>query len=97
MAAHLSVPVEIELPGTSTPDGAVKVMAVVLAAVARGEISPAQGKELAEVIDIHRQGSRSALITRLSTTGRRKLQISATWRDGDLGHVRVTVFTVGSS
>ena len=51
----LSVPVVVELPDTSTPDGVIKAMAAIVAAVADGSISPAEGKDLADLIDVQRR------------------------------------------
>ena len=49
------MPVQIDLPDTDTPRGTVAAMSVVVASVAAGEISPAQAKELADVIEIQRK------------------------------------------
>jgi hypothetical protein len=51
----LSVPVVVDLPDTSTPDGITKAMAAIVAAVAHGSISPAEGKDLADLIDVQRR------------------------------------------
>ena len=51
----LSVPVVVDLPDTSTPDGVIKAMAAIVAAVADGSISPAEGKDLADLIDLQRR------------------------------------------
>ena len=51
----LSVPVVVDLPDTSTPDGIIKATAAIVAAVADGSISPAEGKDLADLIDVQRR------------------------------------------
>jgi hypothetical protein len=53
--SQLSMPIEIELPDTSTPEGAVKAVAVILAAAAKGDISPAQAKDLGDLVEIQRR------------------------------------------
>jgi hypothetical protein len=51
----LSAPVAIDLPDTSTPQGIIKAMAAIVAAVAGGSISPAGAKDLADLIDVQRR------------------------------------------
>src|SRR5262249_5571907 len=53
--SQLSMPIEIELPDTSTPEGAVKAVAVIVAAVTKGEISPAQAKDLGDLVEVQRR------------------------------------------
>ena len=53
--SQASMPVQIELPDTGTPEGIVAAMSAVVGAVSAGEISPAQAKEMADVIEIQRR------------------------------------------
>ena len=53
--SQLSMPIEIELPDTSTPAGAIKAMSAIIAATAQGEISPAQAKDLGDLIELQRK------------------------------------------
>src|SRR5262249_6045490 len=53
--SQLSMPIEIELPDTTTPEGAVKAVAVIIAAVAKGEISPVQAKDLGDLVEVQRK------------------------------------------
>jgi hypothetical protein len=50
-----SVPISIELPDTSTPQGVVEAIAAVVKAVSTGEITPEAGRELASLIEIQRK------------------------------------------
>lgn len=50
-----SVPIEIELPDTSTPKGTIDALAVIVAAVSRGEITPEAGRDLSAMIETQRR------------------------------------------
>lgn len=50
-----SVPIELALPDTSTPKGVIDALAVIVAAVSRGEITPEAGRDLSAMIETQRR------------------------------------------
>jgi hypothetical protein len=51
----LSVPIRLDLPAADTPAGVIVAMARIISAVAGGEISPADGRDLAGLIELQRK------------------------------------------
>jgi hypothetical protein len=67
-----SVPIHIELPDTSTPAGVIGAMAAIVAAVSRGDISPAEASDLTRIVDAQRRaielGDHEARLQKLEAT-----------------------------
>jgi hypothetical protein len=50
-----SVPIHIDLPDTSTAAGVIGAMSAIVAAVSKGEISPAEASDLTSIVDAQRR------------------------------------------
>ena len=69
-----SVPIHIELPATSTAAGVIGAMSAIVAAVSKGEISPAEASDLTSIVDAQRRaielGDHEARLQRLEASTR---------------------------
>ena len=69
-----SVPIQIDLPETSTPAGVIGAVAAIVAAVSKGEISPAEASDLTSIVDAQRRaielGDHEARLQRLEASTR---------------------------
>ena len=69
-----SVPIHIDLPDTSTAAGVIGAMSAIVAAVSKGEISPAEASDLTSIVDAQRRaielGDHEARLQRLEAASR---------------------------
>ncbi len=67
-----SVPIHIDLPDTSTAAGVIGAMSAIVAAVSKGEISPAEASDLTSIVDAQRRaielGDHEARLQRLEAS-----------------------------
>ena len=64
LPARRDRPVEVDLPTVETAADHAPALAAVAAAVALGELAPAEGKAVAEVLELHRKAIETAELER---------------------------------